>query len=584
MDFKAIVSLIGGVALFLFGMRLMGDSLKRLSGNSFAPVLFRLSGTPVRGMILGTAVTAVIQSSCATAVMVVGFVNAKVMKVKQAVGVILGAVLGTSITGWVICLSYLEGSSGLASIFSTTTLTGVVALTGVVLRMVTKKQRIHDLSDMLMGFAVLMFGLSAMSGAVKGLGDQQWFIDAMTSLSNPVIGILIGAAFTALLQSASAAVGIVQALSVTGVMTFDETFPLLMGVAIGASAPVLMSAIGASADGKRAALIYPLVTVVGVILCASVFYITDAIFGYSIRSMVVDPFSTAMVNMVLRAAMTIPLLPFCGLISAAVTALVPDRKRAGEADPTVRLEERFLGHPAFAVEQSRLTINEMAELSEQALLGGIGLLTHWDEERYDEVLRLEETGDRFEDSLGTYLVKVTAQTLTKAENEEVSEYLHTLSDFERLSDHARNIAFSAKEIAEKRIHFSEMGMHELDVLSAAVCQIASMTVTAFRERDLALAARVEPLEELIDDLCDEIKLSHIDRLQQGTCTITQGFVFNDIITNCERASDHCSNIAVAMIELHTDAFRTHSYTHQVREKETPEFRAAYDEFAARFSI
>ena len=264
--------------------------------------------------------------------------------------------------------------------------------------------------------------------------------------------------------------------------------------------------------------------------------------------------------------------------------MVRDKKRAGEADPTVRLEERFLAHPALAVEQSRQTINEMAELAEQALRGGISLLTVWDEERYDEVMRLEETGDRFEDSLGTYLVKITAQTLTTAENEEVSEYLHTLSDFERISDHARSLAFSAKEIAEKRIRFSEMGAHELDVLSSAVCQMVSMTVTAFKERDLALAARVEPLEELIDDLCDQIKLGHIERLQQGTCTITQGFVFNDIITNVERASDHCSNIAAAMIELHTDAFRTHSYTHQLREKETPEFRAAYDEFAQRFAI
>ncbi|MBR5345165.1 MAG: Na/Pi cotransporter family protein [Clostridia bacterium] len=584
MSFENVVALIGGVALFLFGMGLMGDSLKRLSGNSFAPILFRLSGTPLRGMLLGTAVTAVIQSSCATAVMTVGFVNAKVMKVKQATGIILGAVLGTSVTGWVICLSYLPSGAGLASILSTATLTGVIALAGVVLRMVSKKQRIHDLSDLLMGFAVLMFGLSAMSGAVKGLGSEPWFIEVMTSLSNPVVGILIGAAATALLQSASAAVGIVQALSVTGVMTFDEAFPLLMGIAIGASAPVLMSAIGASADGKRAALIYPMVTVVGVILCASVFYITDAIFDYPFREMTMDPFSMAMVNMLLRIAMTIPLLPFSGLISAAVTAIVRDKKRAGEADPTVRLEERFLTHPALAVEQSRLTINEMADLAEQALLTGIGLFTTWDEERFDEVMRLEETGDRYEDSLGTYLVKVTAQPLTTAENEEVSEYLHTLSDFERLSDHARNLAYSAREVVEKKVHFSDQGKHELAVLTAAVCQMTSMTVTAFRERDLALAARVEPLEELIDDLCDQIKLGHIERLQQGTCTINQGFVFNDIITNCERVSDHCSNIAVAMIELHSDAFRTHSYTHAVREKDSPEFRQAYDEYAARFAI
>ena len=584
MSFPEIVALLSGVALFLFGMGLMGDSLKRLSGNSFAPVLFRLSGTPLRGMLLGTAVTGVIQSSCATAVMVVGFVNAGVMKVKQATGVILGAVLGTSITGWVICLSYIDGGSGLAAVLSSATLTGVVALAGILLRMLSKKQRMHDVSDMLMGFAVLMFGLSAMSGAVKGLGQQEWFVGALTSLSNPVVGILIGLAATALLQSASAAVGIVQALSVTGAMTFNEAFPLLMGVAIGASAPVLMSAIGATANGKRAALIYPVVTTAGVIVCASLFYISSAFVRWPFREMAVDPFSTAMINMVLRAVMTLILLPFSGLISAAVTAMVRDRRRAGESDPTIRLEERFLAHPALAVEQSRQTINEMAELSEQALLTAMDLFPHWDEAHYDEVMRLEESGDRYEDSLGTYLVRLTGQTLTVAENEEVSEYLHTLSDFERLSDHARNLAHSAREVVEKRIHFSEMGTHELEVLSAAVCQMASMTVTAFRERDLTLAARVEPLEELIDDLCDQIKLSHIERLQSGKCTINQGFVFNDIITNCERASDHCSNIAVAMIELRGDTFRTHDYTHNLREKESPEFRSAYEEYAKRFAI
>ncbi len=584
MSFPEIVALLSGIALFLFGMGLMGDSLKRLSGNSFAPVLFRLSGTPLRGMLLGTAVTGVIQSSCATAVMVVGFVNAGVMKVKQATGVILGAVLGTSITGWVICLSYLPGGSGIASVLSSATLTGVVALTGILLRMLSKKQRMHDVSDMLMGFAVLMFGLSTMSGSVEGLGKQDWFIDALTSLSHPVIGILIGLVATALLQSASAAVGIVQALSVTGAMTFNEAFPLLMGVAIGASAPVMMSAIGATANGKRAAMIYPVITVAGVIVCASLFYISDAFVHWDFREMKVDPFSTAMVNMVLRAVMAVVLLPFCGLISAVVTAMVKDRKKAGEADPTIRLEERFLAHPALAVEQSRQTINEMAELSEHALLTAMNLFTQWDEERYDEVIRLEETGDRYEDSLGTYLVRLTGQTLTAAENEEVSEYLHTLSDFERLSDHARNLAHSARETMEKRIHFSEEGAHELDVLTAAVCQMASMTVTAFRERDLALAARVEPLEEVIDDLCDQIKLNHIERLQSGKCTINLGFVFNDIITNCERASDHCSNIAVAMIELRSDTFRTHNYTHNLREKESPAFRSAYTEYAKRFAI
>ena len=584
MGFNEAIALLSGVALFLFGMGLMGDGLKRLSGNSIAPILFKLSGTPVRGMLLGTGVTAVIQSSCATAVMTVGFVNSGMMKVRQAVGVILGSILGTSITGWVICLSYLNSSGGLAAYLSTATLTGIVAVIGILLRMTAKKQSTKHIGDILMGFTVLMFGMSTMSGAVSSLREDPNFIGMLTSMSNPLVGILVGALFTALLQSASAAVGIVQALSFTGAMTAAEALPLLMGVSVGASVPVLFSAIGATVNGKRAALIYPIVTVAGVILCASVYYITDAIFHWPAAATKVDPFSVAMINTVLRLVMTFALLPFSGLIADIVQALVPDSRNPADVDPGIRLEERFLAQPSFAVEQSRLTVDEMAELSERALLGSIALFGEFTEKGFSEVASLEELVDRYEDSLGTYLVKITGRELSTTDNEEVSEYLHTISDFERISDHALNIAQNAREMFEKKAHFSDQGQHEMDVLNAAVCQVVSMTVTAFRERDLALASRVEPLEELIDDLCDHMKLSHVERLQQGICTITQGYIFNDIITNYERVSDHCSNIAVAMIELSSETFRTHSYTHTLHEKETPEFRAAYDEYAERFAL
>ncbi len=584
MGFNEAIKLLTGVALFLFGMGLMGDGLKRLSGNSLAPILFRLSGTPLKGMLLGTGVTAVIQSSCATAVMTVGFVNSGMMKVRQAVGVILGAILGTSITGWVICLSYLDSSSGIAAYLSTATLTGIVGVVGILLRMTAKKQSTRHLGDILMGFTVLMYGMSAMSGAVSSLREDPRFLDMMTSMSNPLVGILIGALFTALLQSASAAVGIVQALSFTGAMTAAEALPLLMGITVGASVPVMFSAIGANANGKRAALIYPLTTVAGVIFCASIYYITDAIFHWPAASWRMDPFSVAGVNTILRLVLTLFLLPFSGLIADIVHAMVPSANSPAEVDPADRLEERFLAHPALAVEQSRLTIDEMAELSEQALLKGMGLFTDYSEKNFSEVAALEESVDHYEDSLGTYLMKLTGHELSTVENEEVSEYLHTLSDFERISDHALNLAQSAQEMHEKKMHFSEQGRHELEVLSSAVCQVVSMTATAFRDQDLALAARVEPLEEVIDDLCDKMKLSHVERLKQGTCTIEQGFIFNDIITNCERVSDHCSNIAVAMIELSGEAFRTHSYTHTLREKETEAFKSAYDEYAARFAL
>lgn len=581
MTISSIVALLSGVALFLFGMSLMGDGLKKVSGARLEPILYQLSGTTLRGMLLGAGVTAVIQSSCATAVMTVGFVNSGMMKVRQAIGIILGAILGTSITGWVICLSYLEGTGGITELISTATLTGVVAVAGTLMRMLSKKQTGKYLGDIMMGFAVLMFGMSAMSSAVSGLGKEAWFTAALTSMSSPLLGILVGAAFTALLQSASAAVGIVQALSVTGVMTLDSALPLLMGIAVGASAPVLFSAIGASAKGRRAALVYPISTGAGVAVCAAVFYIANAILRFDFLDTVMNPFSLAAVNTFLRLAITVILLPFTDVIEGALNALVPDEPAA--PSPGQRLEERFIAHPALAIVAARDTINEMAEKSEDSIVRAFSLFSGYTEAGFNEVKSLENAVDGYEDALGTYLVKLTGHEMSEAQNEEASKYLHTLSDLERISDHALNLAASAKELSEKGVRFSADAARELDHLAGAVSQVVSMTVTAFRERDLSLAKRVEPLEELIDDLCDEMKNHHVERLQKGACTITQGFVFNDIVTNCERVSDHCSNIAVAMIELSDDEYKTHKYIHSLQ-KETPEFREAYEEYARRFAL
>ncbi len=583
MSVSDVISLLSGIALFLFGMSLMGDGLKKVSGNKLEPILYRLSNTLPRGVLLGTGVTAVIQSSCATAVMTVGFVNSGMMKVRQGISVILGAILGTSITGWVICLSYIEGAGGMAELVSTATLTGLVAVGGITLRMFSKKQTLRHVGDIMMGFAVLMLGMSVMSDAVRGLGEAAWFTNMMTEMTHPVLGILVGALFTALLQSASAAVGIVQALSMTGAITFSAALPLLMGIAIGASAPVLFSAIGASVNGRRTALVYPVATGVGVALAAIFFYAANAALRFDFMERVMNPFSMALVNTVMRLTMTLALLPLTGVIEKLTAALIPDKKSA-ESDPGIRLEERFLEHPALAIEQSRITINEMAETAEKAIVQGLNLLSDFSEEGFDSVHELEELVDKYEDSLGTYLVKLTGREMTDAQNDDVSEYLHTLSDFERISDHALNLAGNARELREKDVHFSAAAAHELDVLCAAMGQVVSMTVTAFRERDLYLAGRVEPLEAFIDDLCDRMKLNHVARLQRGVCTIHQGFVFNDIVTNCERVSDHCSNIAVAMIELSGDEFQTHEYLSTLRETESDRFKEAYEEYSKHFPI
>jgi len=582
MSVSEIASLFTGVALFLFGMSLMGDGLKRVSGNKLEPILFRLTGTPLKAILLGAGVTAVIQSSSATSVMVVGFVNSKMMKVRQAINVILGAILGTSITGWVVCLSYMDGAKGISSIFSTTTLTGIIAVTGILFRMFSKNQSRRHVGEIMLGFAVLMVGMSSMSGSVSSLGKQPWFTDMLTSMTFPLLGILTGLLFSAILQSASAAVGIVQALSFTGVMTLGSSLPLLMGIAIGASLPVLLSALGASTAGKRTAVSYLVASFMGVMASASIFYIADGVFHFTFLNIIVNPMSLALTNTILRLAILCVLAPFTDVLEAVASLFV--REKPDENKEAVRLEERFLAHPALAIEQIRLTICDMAKRTEEAILTSAGLFNHYNESTFYQVCELENVGDRYEDALGSYLVRLTGQELTESQGRIASLYLHTLSDFERISDHARNIAQSFQEIHQKQIHFSDEAVNELTVMISAVKEILRLMTTAFVNGDLDMASRVEPLEEVIDELCDKMKLRHVERLQKGQCTITQGFVFNDLSTNFERVSDHCSNIAVAIIELEAGSFDTHEYLGKIKEKQTPEYQKHYDEFLEQFSF
>ena len=557
MSVADVISLLGGIALFLFGMSLMGEGLKKVAGSRLELVLYKLSSTPLKGVLLGTGVTAVIQSSSATSVMVVGFVNSGMMKVKQAIGVIMGAILGTSVTGWILCLSSLEGGSGVVQLLSTEVLTGIVAVVGIILRMFTGKTSNRYVGEILLGFAVLMYGMSAMSGAVSPLRESEAFIRILTSFSNPILGILVGLAFTSVLQSASAAVGILQALAITGAVTFEVALPIVMGIAIGAAVPVLLSALGANLNGKRTAFIYLLIDVLGVLIWALLFYGANAIIHFTFLDAVMSSVSIALMNTLFRLATVIVLLPCIGLMEHMVELLFPDDGSAAEEQEMDRLEERFLQHPALSIEQSRLVTNSMAERAEGNLLMAVGLRNRWSDKDFRMVGETESVIDRYEDKLGTYLMKITSKSLSQSQSEEVSKYLHTISDFERISDHALNISEAAKEIHDKDLQFSPEACHELDVIESAVREILSIAVGAFVENDPQRAARVEPLEEIIDGLCDEMKSHHVDRLQSGSCTLNQGFVFNDLLTNYERVADHCSNIAVAIIELESDSFDTH---------------------------
>ena len=584
MSVADVISRLGGIALFLFGMSLMGEGLKKVAGSRLELVLYKLSSTPLKGVLLGTGVTAVIQSSSATSVMVVGFVNSGMMKVKQAIGVIMGAILGTSVTGWILCLSSLEGGSGVVQLLSTEVLTGIVAVVGIILRMFTGKTSNRYVGEILLGFAVLMYGMSAMSGAVSPLRESEAFIRILTSFSNPILGILVGLAFTSVLQSASAAVGILQALAITGAVTFEVALPIVMGIAIGAAVPVLLSALGANLNGKRTAFIYLLIDVLGVLIWALLFYGANAIIHFNFLDAVMSSVSIALMNTLFRLATVIVLLPCIGLMEHMVELLFPDDGSAAEEQEMDRLEERFLQHPALSIEQSRLVTNSMAERAEGNLLMAVGLRNRWSDKDFRMVGETESVIDRYEDKLGTYLMKITSKSLSQSQSEEVSKYLHTISDFERISDHALNISEAAKEIHDKDLQFSPEACHELDVIESAVREILSIAVGAFVENDPQRAARVEPLEEIIDGLCDEMKSHHVDRLQSGSCTLNQGFVFNDLLTNYERVADHCSNIAVAIIELESDSFDTHEYLNSVRAMKSSSFARYYEEYKQEYHL
>ena len=578
-----MISLLGGVALFLFGMTLMGDGLKKVAGNKLEIILYKLTSTPLKGVLLGTGVTAVIQSSSATSVMVVGFVNSAMMQVRQAIGIVLGSILGTSITGWILCLSNISGS-GWVSLLSTATLTGVVAVVGIVLRMFCKDLAKHHIGDILLGFAVLMYGMSSMSGAVAPLKDSAAFIQLLTRFSNPLLGVLVGTVFTCILQSASAAVGILQALAITGTITFSVAFPITLGIAIGAAVPVLLSSLGASVKGKRTAYVYLLIDVIGAVVWGVVFYAVNAAVHFPFTDTTMTTVSIALLNTIFRFATVLLLTPMIPLLEKLVSFLFPDKASTGALADIDRLEERFLAHPALAIEQSRLAIDSMARQAQDNILSAFSLLDKFSDEQFAALQENEEAIDHYEDKLGTYLIKITSKELTPRQTADVSKYLHTISDLERISDHSLNIGETAQELYTKKIVFSPTGARELKVMLAAVTRILEITINAFLDNDVAAAYRVEPLEELIDNLCDEMKLHHIDRLQTGECTLNHGFAFNDLLTNCERVSDHCSNIAVAMIELESDSFDTHEYINSVMAMHSHSFDEYYSEYSKEFQI
>ena len=580
-----ILTLLSGVALFLFGMSMMGDGLKRVAGNKLELVLYKLTSTPLKGILLGTAVTAIIQSSSATTVMVVGFVNSGMMKVAQAIGIIMGANIGTSVTGWILCLSYIDGSSGIAQLLSTATISAVVAIIGIIFKMFVKKTTYKNVGDIMLGFSILMVGMQTMSGAVSPLKESPQFVNLLTTFENPFMGILVGIAFTAVLQSASASVGILQALSMTGSISFAASLPITMGIGVGAACPVLLSSIGTNKNGKRTALIYLLNDLFGMIFWSIVFYTVNAFVHFPFMDMNMRPVTIALMNSVFRMATILVLVPFIGLIEKFVFWLVKDdpEELEDQADFDL-LEERFLAYPALAITQSHTAMNGMAKKARKNLSRSFALLKDFSQEKYNKIQEKENLIDKYEDKLGTYLMQLTGQPMNSTQTQQVSEFLHTLSDFERLGDHAVNISKVALELAEKKISFSESAQYEISVLSASIREITDLTVDAFCTDSLEMAKKVEPLRELIGMLCNELKNRHITRLREGKCEFQQGFAFNDLLTNLERIAAHCSNVAVAMIETNSSEFDTHEYVKIVRHMRDEAYQECFNAYAEKYNI
>ncbi len=581
-----VIILLGGIALFLFGMQLMGDGLKKVAGGKLEVILYRLSNTPLKGVLLGTGVTAIIQSSSATSVMVVGFVNAGMIKMKQAIGIIMGAIIGTSVTGWVLCLSDISGGAGWVDLLSTEVLAAIIGVIGIMFRMICKNPTKKHIGDIMIGFGILMVGMQNMSAAVAPLRSEPAFIDMLTKFSNPFIGILIGLLVTAVLQSASATVGILQALSVTGAISFSVALPIIMGIAVGAAMPVIISSFGATTDGKRTAFVYLLVDALGALIWAVVFYSVNHFVHFSFMDRTMTTVSIAFVNSLFRVATVAVLFPFIRFLEKMVCAIfkeVVDEEDKDIVEISV-LDDRFIAHPTVAIEQAKTVLCSMAHMAQKNLIRSMELLDTFSQEKYDKIQRREDKVDRYEDKLGTYLVKITQQELTSGQNKEVSKLLHTISDFERISDHAVNISQAAAELFNEKLRFSDCAVEDVELMSLIMKEIVGNVIDAFEQNKVEYAYKTEPLEELVDIYCDEMKMNHVKRVQKGECTLHQGFIFNDLLTDFERIADHCSNVAVAIIELELNVFDTHEYLINLKKDNGTNFDKYFEEYKEMFPL
>lgn len=588
MDIFSILTMVGGLALFLYGMHVMGEGLSKASSGRMERILESLTSTPLKAVVLGAAVTAVIQSSSATTVMVVGFVNSGIMKLSQAIGIIMGANIGTTVTSWLLSLVGVESSNIFMQFLKPTSFSPILAIIGVGLIMFSQNEKKKDVGTILIGFAVLMFGMDMMSGAVKPLADVPEFREILLMFSNPVLGMLAGAVLTAIIQSSSASVGILQALCATGSVTFSSALPIIMGQNIGTCVTALISSIGANKNAKRAAVVHLYFNVIGTLVFMISVYVVNGIFKLPFWEKATSPADVAVIHSVFNVTATALLLPFSKMLEKLAFLTIPEDMQAQpqpEEEGAVRkLDVRFLDSPGLATSQCREVTNEMANAAKKALFYALDLIDVYDEEKAQEVEKLENDVDEYEDELGTYMVRLSSKGLSEKDSQTLSLLLHNIGDFERISDHALNIMQACREMNKKQLEFSNKAMEELAVFTRAVRDIMEASVEAFENNDSGKAVHIEPLEEVIDSLNAEVKKRHIKRLRKGKCTIELGFILSDITTSFERISDHCSNIAVSILQIKDDSFETHEYLNALKDKDNAEFNKEYEALKTRYEL
>ena len=578
--FFVILSLIGGLCLFLFGMDIMGKALERCAGNRLHDILGKLTTKKMLGFLTGLGVTAIIQSSSATTVMVVGFVNSGLMNLAQAINVIVGANVGTTVTAWVLSLSGIEGENFFIQLLKPSSFTPILALIGIGLNMFSKSSRKKDIGVILLGFATLMFGMEGMSDAVSSIKNEPWFAEMFTAFRNPLLAMLAGAILTAIIQSSSASVGILQALSLTGVISYEMAIPIVMGQGIGTCITAMLSAIGATKNAKRAAVAHLSFNVIGTAVFLTIFWIFKGMFA-DVLSLTVSPLAVALIHTGFKLLCTLLLLPSSKLLEKLSCLIVRDAK---QPETVNELDDRLLETPSIALERCRdLTLN-MAEVSIKGLKGGLKSLFEFSAPLADEIRECEDKGDYYEDILGTYLVKLSSRPLGDHESGEAAMILRLIGDFERISDHGVGVLESAEELKQKSMSLSDPAYAELRVMANAVNEIMDLSLRAFRDNDLEAAAHVEPLEQVIDGLKDQLRARHIERLQQGACTIEAGFIWSDILTDLERAADHCSNIAASVIDVAQHNMNLHESLRAVRSGSDSEFEQQFRAYSERFSL